>query len=101
MHRCPENEDGTLWRCTSWRHCSTQYLAVHPDQQLRVKLERKKQQREREEKRLADQTQKVHRDVAGVTGCVTETCVGVQVGMKSQHRATPSADWAAFLEQSG
>jgi len=53
IHGCPENEDGSLWRCTEWAHCSTKYLPGHQDEILNQKLQRKVEQREREEKRVA------------------------------------------------
>ena len=59
VHRCPENEDGTAWRCTSWHNCSTMYLIGHPDEKLRRQIEKKEEAREREEKRINDQNYKV------------------------------------------
>ena len=118
IHGCPENEDGSLWRCTEWAHCSTKYLPGHQDEILNQKLQRKVEQREREEKRVAalhdikvpaspppcfpalSQQQRAFPD----DDCLRLCCCGVEVAAsnsKSQHRATPSADWASYLEQNG
>ena len=110
-----QNEDNSLWRCTSWSHCSTKYIAGHPEEQLNQKLQRKVGQREREEKRMAEQHQKVHSSsqpnscspgpglacTVSLTVFICDCCFVCEVTSKSQHRATPSADWASYLEQNG
>ena len=50
VHVCPENDDGTKWRCEDYSECL--YLAGHPEKKIRQRIQKKRDAIEKERQRI-------------------------------------------------